>query len=70
MAATAAWGPTDDAPISRSLQNTLVYVCAKFDAFMKKCTILQLSRCTNRASAEVALLASLMEYLDSKRAGR
>ena len=49
MAVTAVWGLFHDASISRSLQNTLVYLCAKFDAFMTKCTIGLLCRCTSNS---------------------
>ena len=39
MAAMSAKGPIRDGSISKSVHNILVYLCAKFGAFMKKCTI-------------------------------
>ena len=39
MAAMSAKGPIRDGSISKSVHNILVYLCAKFGAFMTKCTI-------------------------------
>ena len=39
MAAMSAIGPIRDGSISKSVHNILVYLCAKFGAFMKNCTI-------------------------------
>jgi len=47
MAAVAVRGPIHDGPISKFVHNILVYLCAKFDAFMIKCTIGLISCSTN-----------------------
>ena len=39
MAAMAVRGRIHDGPVSKFVCNILVYLCAKFRAFMKKCTI-------------------------------
>jgi len=39
MAATATRGQLADGSTSEFVHNTLVYLCAKFGAFIKKCTI-------------------------------
>jgi hypothetical protein len=39
MAAMAARGRIHDGPISKFVHNRLDYLCAKFGAFIKKCTI-------------------------------
>ena len=39
MAAMSAKGPIRDGSTSKSVHNILVYLCAKFGAFMTKCTI-------------------------------
>ena len=46
MAAVAATGQIHDGPISKFVRNTLFYLFAKFGAFIKNCTIGQLTRPT------------------------
>ena len=55
MAATAARGQLRDGPISKFLHNRLGYLCAKFGAFLKKCTIGSFTRPTKRRTQRTSL---------------
>jgi len=47
MAPVAIRGRIHDGPISKFVHNILVYLCVKFGAFMKRCTIGLISCRTN-----------------------
>ena len=64
MAAMSAKGPIRDGSISKSVHNILVYLCAKFGAFMTKCTIGLLS-CP--AITSIRMDDVIMQFQDSRQ---
>jgi len=64
MAAMSAKGPIRGGSISKSVHNMLVYLCAKFGAFMTKCTIGLLS-CP--AITSIRMDDVIMQFQDSRQ---